>query len=487
MKFLLVPACVIFCLAFFIFIPSGSMLPEEPPSLASILPAKVRALRPDGPLISVIEDKSGTCALIDQGPVLAARELADKFVDLLPRPGDKCALEEGLVEKGETISGILTRGSEEDAEAYLKAAKKVFPLTSIRAGQPYAIQRHPDTGRLQRFVYEINSDRCLIVEGTENPRARLDRIQYTTTLEAVSGKIEDNLFQAVADAGEGPQLALRLVELFGSEINFIKDIQSGDAFSVVIEKKSRKGEFRGYGRILAASFTNKGKTWEAFLFADGSGKGGYYNEKGESLKKTLLQAPLAVTRMTSRFTHSRKHPILGFSRPHLGVDYGAPTGTPVKAVGSGTVTKRGWAGGYGNQIIIRHDAGLESMYSHLSGFVAGLKQGQKVRQGQIIGYVGSTGLSTGPHLDFRLRQNGNFINPAKAVNPRGAPVNVSKMAAFNKIVQKEREWLQRKNLPVVYTLDSVVPLPVSLEKEKGSEKPKNGVRIFKKPKVKRRS
>ena len=185
-----------------------------------------------------------------------------------------------------------------------------------------------------------------------------------------------------------------------------------------MEKRYRDGEYKGYGRVLAAHFTNTGTTYEAYLFRDGKNRPQHYNAKGENLRKTLLQAPLAFTRVTSRFSHNRKHPILGYSRPHLGVDYGAPTGTPVKAVGDGVVTRRSWAGGYGNQVIIKHSAGLESMYSHLSGYAAPAQRSARA-PGQVIGFVGARALSSGPHLDFRLRQNGKFVNPAKAINPRG--------------------------------------------------------------------
>ena len=330
-------------------------------------------------------------------------------------------------------------------------------MRSFREGQPYAIVTDTASGRVKRFEYEIDNRRRLVVEGVEEPVARVEAIEYVTLLGTVEATISDNLFQAVADVGESPQMALQLAELFGAEINFIRDLQEGDSFSVLVEKRYREGEYKGYGRILAAHFTNKGKTFEAYLFRDGSERAQYYNRKGENLRKTLLQAPLAFTRVTSRFTSSRKHPILGYSRPHMGVDYGAPTGTPVKAVGEGTVTKRGWAGGYGNQIIVKHVAGLESMYSHLSGYARGLRQGQRVRQGQVIGFVGSTGLATGPHLDFRLRQNGNFINPTKAINPRGAPVSAKRRAAFEKTVAEELAYLQGRRPLAGYTVDSVVP------------------------------
>lgn len=368
---------------------------------------------------------------------------------------------EGKIERGDTFSTILENAVNGRVEHYIRAARKVFSPKAIREGQPYKIVLEPESGRVLRFEYEINAKKRLIVEGDDNPSARLEDIEYTTLLDRVEGVIDDNLFQAVADIGENPQLALRLVSLFGSEINFLRDINDGDSFTVLLEKRYREGEYKGYGRILAARFINKGKTFEAFLFSDANGSLAYYNGKGENLHKTLLQSPLAFTRLTSKFSHNRKHPILGTTRPHLGVDYGAPTGTPVKAVGDGTVTDRGWRGGYGNQIAIKHGAGLESMYSHLSGFARGIRVGQKVRQGQVIGFVGSTGLSTGPHLDFRLRQNGKFIDPTKAINPRGAPVDGSRREKFKQVMNLELAYLDDEKKIENYTVDSIVPLALS--------------------------
>lgn len=372
-------------------------------------------------------------------------------------PGE--AVTHGVVEKGDTIAKVLGEVADEGVSQYVNAARRVFPLRSFREGQPYVVVADPETGRVKRFEYEIDSRRRLVVEGAEAPEARVEPIEYVTLLSTAEGVIDDNLFQAVADIGESPQLALRLAELFGAEINFIRDLQEGDSFRILVEKRYREGEYKGYGRTLAASFTNKGKTFEAFLFRDGQKRAQHYNSKGENLHKTLLQAPLAFTRLTSRFTRSRLHPVLGTRRAHLGMDYAAPTGTPVKAVGDGVVLKRGWAGDYGNQIVIRHSAGLESMYAHLSGYARGLKQGQRVRQGQVIGFVGSTGLSTGPHLDFRLRQNGAFINPAKAINPRGEPVSPQNRAEFGKTVAKARDYLEGRRPLADYSVDSLVSEP----------------------------
>ena len=415
----------------------------------------------------------------------AGREIAAaitaKAASLAGEDREGKSVTHGVVEKGDTIAKVLGNAADDGIQQYVSAARRVFSLRSFREGQPYVVVTDPDTGRVKRFEYEIDGKRRLVVEGDAAPEARVEPIEYVTLLTTAEGVIDDNLFQAVADSGESPQLALRLVELFGSEVNFIRDLQEGDSFRVLIEKRYREGEYKGYGRMLAASFTNKGKTYEAFLFRDGRGRAQHYNGKGENLHKTLLQAPLAFTRLTSRFTHSRKHPILGTSRAHLGVDYAAPTGTPVKAVGDGVVVKRGWAGGYGNQIILKHTAGLESMYAHLSGYARGLKQGQRVRQGQVIGFVGSTGLSTGPHLDFRLRQNGNFINPTKAINPRGEPVSRKNMAEFGKTVTAARDYLEgRRNLGE-YTVDSLVP-----EAAPVVETPPDAAKEKKQPRRKRR-
>lgn len=447
----------------------GSRLPEARPDVSASVSGEGTSLPPD----TAVPGAQTTAQAAGQTP---STDLAEEA-----QPGGALGDEvvKGTVEKGDTISKILENTGSEGIYQYISAARQVFSMRSFREGQPYVIVTDSASGRVKRFEYEIDSRRRLVVEGVEEPVARVEAIEYVTLLNTVEATISDNLFQAVADVGESPQMALQLADLFGAEINFIRDLQEGDSFSVLVEKRYREGEYKGYGRVLAAHFTNKGKTFEAYLFRDGSGRAQYYNRKGENLRKTLLQAPLAFTRVTSRFTSSRKHPILGYSRPHMGVDYGAPTGTPVKAVGEGVVTKRSWGGGYGNQIIIKHVAGLESMYSHLSGYARSLRQGQRVRQGQVIGFVGSTGLSTGPHLDFRLRQNGKFINPTKAINPRGAPVSSRRMAAFEKVVAEELAYLKGRKPLAEYTVDSVVPENAvstdnapDAEKEKKSEEPK---------------
>lgn len=353
------------------------------------------------------------------------------------------AVVSGVIARGDSASELLAPYlSANSVQQLLNASQKVHPLSQIRIGQPYTLVRTPDGGDMERFEYEINDLKKLIVTRTEEGLvAHVEPIVYDFQLVRVGGTIRSSLFETLASTGESPILAVRIADIFGSEINFIKDLREGDSFSLLIEKRYRDDAFKGYGKVLGATFTNQGKRYEAYLFDAGDGGEAFYNAKGESLKKTLLKAPLAFTRISSGYSMNRKHPIFKTHKPHQGVDYAAPSGTPVKAVGDGTVTKAGWGNGFGNMVVLKHSGGLESMYSHLSGFASGAKKGTRVRQGQVIGYVGATGYATGPHLDFRLKQNGKYINPSKVVAPRGSAVPRSRMAAFTRQKDRVRDYL----------------------------------------------
>ncbi len=347
-------------------------------------------------------------------------------------------------EKGETLGKILGQYTDaNEIDSYIKAIEKVFSVRSFKEGNPYIIEYNTETEKIIRFEYEVDNFKKLIVENSP-PVAKIEEIAYDKKLTFVENTIEDNLFNSVTNLGETPALAIRIANLFAWEVNFVRDIQTGDSFSILVEKLYRDGEFKAYGRALGATFNNKNKVYEAFLFYDAKRKEGYYNKKGENLKKVLLQSPLSFTRVTSGYSRSRKHPIFGDRRPHLGIDYGAPTGTPIMAVGAGTVTVRGWVKGFGNHIKIRHSSGFESMYSHMSRYGKGIKKGSSVRQGQVIGYVGSTGYSTGPHLDFRLKLNGKYINPSTAMSPRAESVSKKDKADFEKRIDIIREYMQKK-------------------------------------------
>lgn len=351
------------------------------------------------------------------------------------------------IQKGDTAGKILGDWMDaNDLAELLAAAKPVYALTKVRFGQPFAVVRDPQTKAFRCFKYEINQEKYLIVEKKDDRFvARLEEIDYQTSLAVIKGEIKSTLSGAVTEQGENVALAIALANVFASEINFISDLREGDAFEVLVEKRFRHDAFEGYGRVLGAKFTNQNKQHTAYLFHNERGRETYYNAEGDNLHRELLKAPLSFLRVTSRYSMARRHPVFGNTRPHQGIDYGAPTGTPIMAVGDGVITNIGRAGGYGKQVIIRHDNGLESLYGHMSRFAKSMKNGKRVRQGQTIGYVGATGTATGPHLDFRIRKQGQFVNPDKLIIPRDQALEKRRMADYKLVVHAVDAYLTGKD------------------------------------------
>ena len=251
-------------------------------------------------------------------------------------------------------------------------------------------------------------------------------------VEAVSGELKRSLFEAVEALGESPQLVLDLVEIFSSDFDFTADSRGGDRFRLLVEKRYAGDQFVDYGQILVAQYLSDGRILTGVGFEPSGGRVAFYDLDGRSLKKSFLKSPLEFTRITSGFTYARPHPILGGMRPHLAVDYGAPVGTPVRAVADGTVLLAGWNGGNGIQVHLRHHAGYETIYNHLSRLGPGVRTGARVGQRDVIGYVGSTGLSTGPHLDYRVKKNGRFVNPLGEKFLPGQPLEGAEHRRFLK-------------------------------------------------------
>ncbi len=355
-------------------------------------------------------------------------------------------IEGTVARKGERIEKVLSRVSDADSVAeYTEAVKKIHKNASLKAGQPYKIIVDKASGRIKRFEYDVNDSRRMVVEGIYEPRGKFESVYYDVQVAVVRGTVKTTLLQAMEEAKEKPQLLWSMQDIFKSDINFIRDIQYGDSFAVLVEKKFMNNKFRGYGRIVAASFVNKGKNHEAYVFVNEYGKECYYTGNGDNLNRAFLQMPLAYTRISSGYTGNRLHPVLKVRRAHYGIDYAAPSGTPVKAIGAGTISFRGVAGGYGKQVIIRHDRQLESMYGHLRGYAKNIRVGLRVDQGTVIGYVGQTGLASGPHLDFRLRQNGKFINPSDLVNPRNVALANERKTAFRNNVRLAQAFMEGKS------------------------------------------
>jgi murein DD-endopeptidase MepM/ murein hydrolase activator NlpD len=326
-------------------------------------------------------------------------------------------------------------------KAAVASAAAVFDPRALRADRPYRLVRSID-GLLREFEYEIDGDRFLRIVNLDRSRPEVLESEVVafdkqTRLASVTATIDAehaSLISAVNGAGENIQLALSLAEIFSGSIDFDSDLQLGDGFGAVVEKSTRDGEFAGYGAILGARFTAGGREHHAYRWTDPvTGKSDYYDQNGRSLKRFFLKSPLKFEfRVTSGFSRRRLHPVHGNYRPHLGVDYGAPYGSSVVAIASGVVVSAGWAGGGGKQVRIRHASGYESYYLHLSAFATGIRGGSRVQQGQVIGRVGATGTATGPHLDYRLRRNGTFVNPRieHAKLPPGEPIRAQHLAAF---------------------------------------------------------
>jgi murein DD-endopeptidase MepM/ murein hydrolase activator NlpD len=353
-------------------------------------------------------------------------------------------VQEKVVQSGDTVTALLSdyMGPAEIFNLSRKC-QPVYSLRRIKQGQPYRLVFQDD--QLSRFEYEIDSTDKLVVEiKPDDFQACREKIEYDIREEVTQARIETSLFEAVADSGETPALAVALADIFAWDVDFIRDIRKGDSFRLIVEKRFRKGEFQGYGSILAAQFENQGRVFQAFRFEKSNGRVEYYTAKGQAVRKTFLKAPLNFTRISSGYTWSRKHPILKKIRPHLGIDYAAPRGTPIKTVADGRVLRASRDRAAGNYIKVRHTNGYVTVYNHMCRFARGIRQGTRVTQGETIGYVGSTGLSTGPHLDFRVKKNGSYINPLKIDSRPVEPVPQSEMARFEHVIQPRLAVLEGK-------------------------------------------
>ncbi|MDA8161821.1 MAG: M23 family metallopeptidase [Desulfobacteraceae bacterium] len=294
--------------------------------------------------------------------------------------------------------------------------KKLSKLVNFRKLQPGDIlsMSMDYAGRLIKCTYDRGPFESYTVEAGRDGGYKVykDYVTLERRVVRLDGVINDSLFSAFSRIGEEPRLAIAFADIFASQLDFNTESMPGDRFNLIVEKYYKHGVFIGYGRILAARYEGASKNLEAFFFRTNDSSGGkYFDQKGSELGTAFLRSPLPVFRVTSRFTRNRLDPILGVERPHLGVDLAAPIGTPVMAAADGRVKFAGWENGFGKTVLLQHSGGLETQYAHLSRFGYGVKVGARVKQKQIIGYVGVSGMSTGPHLDYRISENGVFKNP----------------------------------------------------------------------------
>lgn len=345
--------------------------------------------------------------------------------------------------KGATFAAFLSENFQipaNEAAEIVAAARPAYNLAHVRAGNPVTVV-HEVNGTIDEVRYRIDADRRLVLHDEQGSwRAAVEPIAYETRVEAISATVQDSLIGAIEKAGEQDALALDLAQIFGWDLDFYTDPRAGDTVRVVVEKRYLNGQFAGYGRVLAAEYVNAGTAYEAVRFHDLEGLPAYFKPSGQPMKREFLRSPLKFqARVTSGFSYHRFHPILKIYRPHLGVDYAAPIGTPVQSIGSGMVIAAGWHGGGGREVKIRHANGYETLYLHLSRILVHV--GQHVAQGQRIGLVGESGLATGPHLDFRIEHDGHFENfeVLRRRLPPAAPVPKSAWASFTALCAR---WLQ---------------------------------------------
>jgi len=382
---------------------------------------------------------------------LAAENEFQREVELAKAEGDRIRAEVVLpsaknMPRGENFAGALQQFglSATEVNDATAAAQGAYNLRQLRAGNAITVGRSVE-GTLREINYKIDADRMLhIVPQSQGFSAEVKEIPTHTEVAVVSGRLEDSLFNAVEDAGESAEVAMRMAQIFGYDMDFYTDPRRGDTFRVVLEKKKYDhGETAGYGKILAAEYVNGSRKYQALLFHDPSGRPAYYTMDGKSLQKAFLRSPLKFgAPVTSHFSKARFHPILKTYRPHLGTDYGAPTGTHVQTIGSGRVVFAGRKGGDGNMVRVAHTNGYETYYLHLSRIF--VSAGEHVEIGKTIGLVGMTGLATGPHLDFRVSQKGQFRNFETLGLPPSDPVNKKDWAEFVAVREK---WLPMMERP----------------------------------------
>lgn len=353
----------------------------------------------------------------------------------------------GTIGRNATLGSLLGQAlSPAGVHSLVETARPLYDLARLSVGRPFSLSLTPN-GLLMAFSYGIDELRTLHIRRQGDAlQAQVVTRTYETRVEAVRGEISSSLFGAVEDAGEEDQLAVDLAAIFEWDVDFNTELQKGDSFRAAVEKLSLDGQFARYGAILSAELLRGDRVLRAVRFETARGSD-YFSAEGLSMRKEFLRSPLKFSRISSRFSRSRLHPVLNVRRAHLGVDYAAPEGTPVRAAAAGLVTEAGWSGGFGKMVRIRHGRGMETLYGHLSRIA--VKAGQRVEQGATLGAVGSTGLATGPHLDYRTIKNGSFVNPLTIQPPPADPIPAPVRAAFEATRDRELALLEVASPPQV--------------------------------------
>ena len=341
---------------------------------------------------------------------------------------------EFTVSNGDTLSVLFAKAELGNSLMHkiLDTNKDAKRFASLKIGQTISFKLD-ENQQLQSISSPISALETIHLEkqpDTETFSFRKEVATTQTSEKHAEGTIKGSLLSAAAKAGLPYGLAIDMANIFGYDIDFAQDLRTGDRFELIYEEKTLDGKAIGTGNILSARFTNRGKIYTAIRYTDKNGHASYYSADGSSLRKAFIRTPVDFARISSRFSNGRKHPILNKIRAHKGVDYAAPRGTPIKAAGDGRVTLAGRNGGYGNTVVIKHGQRYQTLYAHMQGFAKGIRSGSTVKQGQIIGYIGTTGLSTGPHLHYEFRVNGVHVDPLSQKLPAADPIQASEKQRF---------------------------------------------------------
>ena len=310
------------------------------------------------------------------------------------------------------------------------AAKPVKSLSRLKPGIRFNVNLG-ENNNLVKAEFRFSAVETMVVEkNNESWEAKLFKEKIDIKIVSFLGQVDTTLWESAINASMDLYLISEMAEIFGWEVDFSRQVRAGDKWRLIAEKKFVKGEHVGWGSILAAEYINQGKLFTAILFREGEEDQGYFSSEGDNLRRMFLKSPLKFGRVTSRFNRRRFHPVLKIYRPHYGVDYGAPIGTPVRSVADGVVKLAGRRGGGGKVLKIRHNSQYQTAYKHLNGYARGIRRGARVKQGQIVAYTGNTGLSTGPHLHFELYKNGRYVDPLRQTFPSAAPLSEMRKTQF---------------------------------------------------------
>jgi murein DD-endopeptidase MepM/ murein hydrolase activator NlpD len=379
---------------------------------------------------------------IERVQQIRVESLEPQYGTSLELAGASFAREE-RIQRGDTVVALLGRLGVTEAKALelLRSNAAAAPIFRQLSPGKTVSARVGAAGELQSLIFPLNggADKALVVEGADGTvKVTEQALPLDTQVVMKTAEIRYSLFGATDAAGIPDSVATGLADIFGGDIDFHRDLRKGDRFSVVFESISHQGKMVRTGRILAAEFVNNGKAYSALWFETTPGQGGYYTVEGKNIRKAFLRSPLEFSRVTSGFTSARFHPVLQKWRAHKGTDYGAPVGTRVKATGDGIVDFVGTQGGYGKVVILRHQGRYTTLYGHLSGFASGLKKGSRVGQGDVIAYVGATGLASGPHLHYEFRINDVHQNPLSVALPTAPPLAPELVTKFREATQPQQ-------------------------------------------------